>query len=105
MATELRTEHPHIVRVPGVLGGEPIIAGTRIGVAFIARLLQAGDDPAELAATWPHITPAALYDAISYYHDHRDEIDALIDESSLEEMATRCGCSVGEDGKVSFETS
>lgn len=30
-----RTEYPHIVRVDGVLGGEAIIEGTRIGVWHI----------------------------------------------------------------------
>jgi Protein of unknown function (DUF433) len=37
----VRTEHPHIVKIPGVLGGKPVIAGTRIGVHMIARLLRA----------------------------------------------------------------
>ena len=62
MATELRTEHPHIVRVEGVVGGEPVIAGTRIGVAFIARLVQAGEEPAEIIVAYPHIAPAAVYE-------------------------------------------
>lgn len=105
MATELRTEHPHVVRVSGVIGGEPVIAGTRIGVAFIGRLLQAGEDPSEVIAAYPHLSPAALYDAISYYHDHRDEIDAIINESTLEQLAERSGFSVGEDGKITFRAS
>jgi uncharacterized protein (DUF433 family) len=40
MAVAIKTEHPHIVRVPGVIGGEPVIAGTRISVASVARYLQ-----------------------------------------------------------------
>jgi hypothetical protein len=43
MATEFQTEHPHIVTVPGVRSGEPVITATCIGVVFIARLLQAGE--------------------------------------------------------------
>lgn len=43
MATELRTEHPHIVRVPGVLAGEPVITGTRIG-GRLHRRLDTGSD-------------------------------------------------------------
>src|SRR3989304_9152066 len=100
MATELKTEPPHIVRVPGVLGGEPVIAGTRVGVAFIARRLRAGEEPSDIVAAYPDLAPAAVYDAISYYLDHRDEIDALIAGSTLEALAQRSGFSVQEDGKI-----
>jgi uncharacterized protein (DUF433 family) len=82
MRTEINSEHPHIVKVPGVLGGEPIIAGTRMGVAFIARLLQAGEEPSEIIAVYPHLAPAVVYDAISYYLNHCEEIDELIGEST-----------------------
>ena len=105
MATELKTEHPHIVMVPGVLGGEPVITGTRIGVAFIARLLQAGEEPSEIIAAYPHLAPAAVYDAISYYLDHREEIDALIADSTLEAIAERYGFHLAERGRVEFGAS
>ena len=105
MATELKTEHPHIVRIPGVLGGEPVIAGTRVGVAFIARLLQAGEEPSEIVAAYPNLMPAAVYDAVSYYLDHREEIDALIEESTVEALAERYGFSVEADGKIVFKGS
>jgi uncharacterized protein (DUF433 family) len=105
MATELQTEHPHIVKIPGVLGGEPVIAGTRIGVAFIARLLQAGEEPSEIIAAFPHLAPASVYDAISYYLDHREELDALIADSTLEALAERYGFGVTTRGRVEFGTS
>jgi len=105
VATELRTEHPHIVKIPGVLGGEPVIAGTRIGVAFIARLLQAGEEPSEIVAAYPDIPAAAVYDAVSYYLDHRPEVDAIIADSTLQALAERYGFSMGEDGKLTFESS
>jgi uncharacterized protein (DUF433 family) len=105
MRTEINTEHPHIVKVLGVLGGEPIIAGTRIGVAFIARLLQAGEEPTEIIAAYPYLAPAAVYDAISYYLDHRGEIDKLIGDSTLAALAERYGFEVGERGRVVFKGS
>ena len=105
MATELKTEHPHIVTIPGVLGGEPVIAGTRIGVAFIARLVQAGEEPSEIVAAYPHLAPAAVYDAVSYYLDHREEIDTIISESTLEGLAERYGFSIQEDGRIVFQGS
>ena len=104
MRTEINTEHPHIVKVAGVLGGEPVIAGTRIGVAFIARLLQAVE-PSEIIAAYPHLVPAAVYDAISYYLDHREEIDELIGDSIAAALAERYGFEVAERGRVVFKGS
>jgi uncharacterized protein (DUF433 family) len=103
MRTESNAEHPHIVKAPGVLGGEPVIAGTRIGVAFIARLLQAGEEPSEIIAAYPHLAPAAVYDAISYYLDHREEIDQLIGDSTPVALAERYGFEVAERGRVVFK--
>ena len=103
MSKPAKTEHPHIVKVPGVLDGEPVIAGSRIGVAFIARLLQTGEEPAEIIAAYPHLAPAAVYDAISYYLDHRDVIDRLIRDSTPEALAERYGFMVGEHGKVVYQ--
>lgn len=105
MSTPLQTEHPHIITVPGVLGGEPVIAGSRISVAFIARLIQAGEEPADIIATYPHLSPAAVYDAISYYLDHHVEIDRLIEESTPEALAERYGLTIEESGKVLFKKS
>ena len=79
MVTETKTEHPHIVRVVRPAGEEAVISGTRIGVWFIVRQLRTGDTPEDIVASLPHLTLAGIYDAISYYHDHRDEIDPIIE--------------------------
>ncbi len=79
-----------------------MISGTRIGVAFIARLLQAGEEPSEIVAAYPNLEAAAVYDAVSYYLDHQPEIDALIAGSTLEALAERYGFSVQGDGKITF---
>ena len=103
MATTVRTEHPHIVSNPKVAGGEPTIAGTRISVVFIVRQLRAGDRPEDILASYPHLVPAAVYDAISYYYDHQDETDRVIEGSTPEVMAERYGFTVGEDGRLVFK--
>ena len=100
MTTPIKTEHPHIVRVPGIAGGRPVIAGTRISVDFIARLVQAGEQPSEIIASYPHLTPAGVYDAISFYFDHQDEIDRFIAESTLEAVAEQHGLEVRGDGRI-----
>lgn len=77
MSTVLKTEHPHIVRVEGVCGGEPIIDGLRVAVRQVVTPFLQGDTVPEIADAL-HITPAQVFHALSYYHDHRGEIDALI---------------------------
>ncbi len=73
--------HPHIVSDPGVCGGSPRLADTRITVrtVVIATLLH-GVTPEELLQHYPYLTLAAIYDALSYYYDHREAIDREIAE-------------------------
>jgi len=80
MTTEVRTEHPHIVLTTGAAGERATIAGTNIAVWFIIRQRRAGDTPEDIVRSLPHLTLAGVYDAISYYHDHRNEIDPIIEE-------------------------
>ena len=73
------TEYAHIVCTPGVVGGEPRIADTRIRVrdVVLARDRQAAT-PEEIVATiYPQLSLAQVYAALAYYEDHRAEIDAL----------------------------
>jgi uncharacterized protein (DUF433 family) len=73
--------HPHIVSDPMVCGGSPRIEGTRIAVrtVVIATLLH-GQTPEQLLQHYPHLSLAAIHDALSYYYDHREAIDKEIAE-------------------------
>lgn len=102
MSIAVRTEHPHVVRVPGVLHGQPIVDGHRVSVASIARFFNDGVSPEEILATYPHLGAAAIYDAISYYLDHKGEIDALIASSTPEALQERYRYTVDEAGHVTF---
>ena len=33
---------------------------------------------------WDYLKPAAIFSALAYYHDHKDEIDKLREENSYE---------------------
>ena len=68
-----RTEHPHIVKSEGTLGGEPRIEDTRMAVRHVQRLYEMGTPTAEIAETYG-LTPAQIHDALSYAYDHPDEI-------------------------------
>ncbi len=84
----LPTAHPHIVKIPGVQGGEPIVRGVTRTVRGIVELSQRGLTPQQILEGWEgRLTLAQVYDALSYYYDNQEEIDQLIAEhkAALEE--------------------
>jgi uncharacterized protein (DUF433 family) len=79
MTEALKTEHPHIVRLPGVCGGEPVIDGLRVTVRHVATLHQRGETISDIAEALG-LMEGQVFHALSYFFDHRDEIQALIAE-------------------------
>ena len=77
MVEALKTDHPHIVRLEGVCGGEPVIDGLRVTVRHVVTLHRRGETIVEIAEALG-ITEAQVFHALSYFFDHRDEITALI---------------------------
>jgi uncharacterized protein (DUF433 family) len=80
--TSTQTEYSHIVRTPGVVGGEPRIDGHRIRVRDIVAARDLGGlTPEEIAASvYPGLTLAQVYSALAYYEDHRAEIEQAVQE-------------------------
>jgi uncharacterized protein (DUF433 family) len=75
-----RTTIEHIVAVPGVRGGVPHIAGTRMAVSDIALLhLKLGKSVAEIAAEYD-LSLGSVHAALAYYFDHQADIDARLAE-------------------------
>ena len=72
------TEHCHIVRKKGVLSEEPVIKGTRVSVRTIVNYWRAGYAPEEIPAALSHLSNAEVFDALSYFSDHMDEINEHI---------------------------
>lgn len=70
----------HIVKTPGVCGGKPRIDGRRITVHFIVNYIERLKGTVEEMVQGFDLTPAKIYAALAYYHDHRKEIDDLIGE-------------------------
>lgn len=75
------TDHPYVVKVDGLHNGEPIVMGTGIKIKTIIERLNLGQTPEEIVRDYPVLTLAQVYDAISYYYDHKEEIDKLIAEN------------------------
>jgi uncharacterized protein (DUF433 family) len=56
----------YIEQKPGVLGGKPIIKGTRIGVDLILEKIGAGESIEELLKAYPFLSKEAILACISY---------------------------------------
>ncbi len=86
METLVKTEHPYIVRKSGVCGGSPVIDGSRITVRLIAQIVKTGSLAEEILASYPHLSLARIHDAISYYFDHREEIEQDIEDNKIKNI-------------------
>ena len=62
---------------------EPIIKGTRTPVRAIVELWRMGVAPEEVTRHLPHLTQAQVFDALSYYSDHTDEINRHIERNRV----------------------
>ena len=75
----------HIEQRHSPYGPQAYLRGTRVAVRHVASFLRAGFTVAEIIEEGlPHIPQAAIYEAIAYYYDHRDEIDAELSAESAE---------------------
>lgn len=63
-----------ITRDDEVLGGEPRITGTRVGVRHVTgRVIDGGQSPAHVADQFD-ISLSDVYEALSYYYSHIEEL-------------------------------
>lgn len=66
----------HIEQKQTRFGAQAYLRGTRVAVRHVAALLKANRTVEEITSTdLPHISPAAIYEAIAYYYDHQAEIE------------------------------
>ncbi|MFN9175402.1 MAG: DUF433 domain-containing protein [Synechocystis sp.] len=74
----------HIEITPGTCGGKPRIAGHRITVLDVVFWHERmGLSPDEIVYHYPTITLADVYAALSYYHDHLEEIKKTIADNDI----------------------
>lgn len=57
-----------IVANPEILGGKPVIRGTRIAVELILELLASGQPEDAIVASYPGLTPEDILAALSFAH-------------------------------------
>lgn len=59
-------EEPQIVCDPQILGGKPIIKGTRISVELIKGLARSGNSVDRILRSYPHLSEKQVLKALSY---------------------------------------
>lgn len=68
---------------PTSSGLQAYLRGTRVAVRHVAAFLKAGRTAEEIAREdLQHLPASAIYEAIAYYYDHRDEIEAELEANS-----------------------
>ena len=71
-----QVKHPYITSNKKIRGGAPIIAGTGIRVLDIAiRYEVMSMSPEDIIVALPHLNLSQVHDALSYYYEHKSEID------------------------------
>jgi uncharacterized protein (DUF433 family) len=66
-----------IVTTEGILGGEPRISDTRIGIRDVYRLAVEGNHSPVDVADQLEISVGAVHTALAYYYEHPAEMQAL----------------------------
>jgi uncharacterized protein (DUF433 family) len=73
----------HIEANPDVRSGKPCMAGTRIAVSDVVFMhLRLGQSLEQIAGHYD-VPLAALHAAMTYYYDHRAEIDRVMQEEDM----------------------
>ncbi|MCK9417962.1 MAG: DUF433 domain-containing protein [Nitrospirae bacterium] len=72
----IQTQHLYIDKSTSTYEGKAVIKGTRIPVASIVNHYRSGMSIEEILEGYPTLTPAQLFDALSYYFDNKEEIDS-----------------------------
>jgi len=72
-------KHPYINIKAGKSKGSPIIEGTRIRVLdIIIEYEYMGRTPDEIINAHPHLILPQVHDALSFYYEHREDLDLEI---------------------------
>jgi uncharacterized protein (DUF433 family) len=78
IARDIADAEPGIEITPGVCGGEPCIANTRIPVWVLEQGRRLGTSEAELLRAYPTLRAEDLTNAWAYVRSHLAEIDEQI---------------------------
>ncbi len=66
------SQHPFVIKLDG---GAAVIRGTKVTIREIAEMVESGSDVNEVLESYDQLSAAQVYDALSYYHEHRREFE------------------------------
>ena len=97
LSAQLEPQHPYIELSRSAGGVRPVIRGTRTGVDAVIGYANAGYSAEEIANDMlPHLQLAEVYDALSYYADHRHSLDDWMAQNSPAAWQERLFLDLGE---------
>ena len=96
----IKTGYRYIVCQDGICGGRPVIKGTRTPVTSVVGYYKLGLSVEEILEGLPHLTPAQVHEALSYYHDHQEEIERDIAAGRTEEVIKQHRLKATANGRV-----
>ncbi|HZQ05455.1 MAG TPA: DUF433 domain-containing protein [Anaerolineae bacterium] len=100
---ETPTEHPHVVWVEDTFRKKLVIRVPRIQIWVIAALYRQGNTVEDIITTYSYLEPAVIFDAISYYLDHTQEIEQEIESNRLENVLAEAHGRIEQDGSIVFD--
>jgi len=90
--------HERIEINPKVMGGKPVIRGTRVPVELVLRKLGAGASPEAIIADHPRLTPADIHAAQAFAADYLADEELILPDAAacagLRTNASRRGWSL-----------
>ncbi len=89
MSTEAKTEYPYIVRKETASGLEPHIRGTNIAIRHVVAQYRHYGTIEGILNAYPLLNAARVHDALSYYYDHIEEIEAYSQANREEDWQSR----------------
>lgn len=96
---QLEPAHAYIEMIHGFKGPRAMIRGSRIPVSTIVGYIHIGETAESIVThILPSLTLAQVYDALSYYYDHKVEIDQELVENSEEHGRAYLRERLGEEG-------
>lgn len=99
LSQQLVPKHAYIDVLEKIGGPQAVIKGTRIPVSIIVGYLRSGETPESLTSSiLPQLNLAQVYDALSYYHEHTQEIEQEIAQNSEESGRAYLREHLGEEG-------
>lgn len=81
----------HIARRSDILGGEPIIAGTRLPVRAVVLTNRYAPNAEYIYGAYPSATREEIDEALAFYEANRTEIDRCMAENDDDALAVDGG--------------